>query len=80
MRLSVVLQVMQWKLGRGKFRPLMGRLQSGNSPAHVVACSQRAFQSAKSNAATSVKNAVNALTELVAVVSVQTYEDCKSSV
>jgi hypothetical protein len=39
-----VTQVMQWKLGRGKFRPLMGRLE-GNSEAAVVACSEAAFSS-----------------------------------
>eukprot|EP00041_Stephanoeca_diplocostata_P025655 m.677040 g.677040 ORF g.677040 m.677040 type:complete len:176 (-) comp22793_c0_seq8:2139-2666(-) len=62
-----LVKVMQWKLGRGKFRPLMGRLESGNTPAQVIACSQRAFCSAKSKDSSSVKNAVIALTQLVAV-------------
>ena len=36
-------QVMRWKLGRGKFRPLMSLLE-GNSEEAVVECSRRAFE------------------------------------
>lgn len=53
---------MQWKLGRGKFRPLMARLQ-GNSEADVVQCTKAAFQ----RRPLTPKARVNALTQLAAV-------------
>mmetsp|Transcript_10206 Transcript_10206/g.11762 ORF Transcript_10206/g.11762 Transcript_10206/m.11762 type:complete len:255 (+) Transcript_10206:104-868(+) len=62
-----LVRLMEWKLARGKWRPLLKRLKAGNSEEDVVTISTNAFHLADGNGEESIKEAVKEISKLVCV-------------